>query len=206
MPRTGGLAWGLGLIQSVCEADNADRLEPIRDRRELPHHESLVLKAADTVVEEKGVLTAMHLGKKGAQGVYVRLTIETIHGGPSVASPLLPIYKGVYDDKKREETLREDLGGREDLVDGRIPHQLVLRLVQPVHKLGVAGDPIVRGHSAAFFWSLEMPDLTRLAGRLARARRTRAVPQTGGHTGANVQKPSVLLPPAPGSISRSLNF
>ena len=55
-----------GQVRSVCKADNADRLEPIRDSRQLPHRESLALKAADTVVEEKGALTGMHLGKKGA--------------------------------------------------------------------------------------------------------------------------------------------
>jgi hypothetical protein len=125
----------------------------------------------------------MHLGKKGAQGVHVCLTIDTIHGGPPVVVPLLPIDKGFYDDKKREETLREDLCGREDLVYELIPHQLVLRLVQPVHQFGVAGGPIVREHSTTFHWNLEMPDLTHLGGRLARARRTRAVPQTVGRTG-----------------------
>jgi hypothetical protein len=178
-------------LVSVCEADNADRLEPIRDSRELPHHELLILKAADAVMEQKNVLTAMHLRKKGAQGVNIRLAIETIHGGPPVASLLLPIHIRFDDDKKREEPLREDRCGREDLVHGHIPHQLVLRLVQPVHQLGVAGGPIVSGHSAAFLWNLEMPDLTRLAGRLTRARRTRAIPQIVGHTGTNVQKSSV---------------
>src|SRR5215470_18280148 len=84
---------------------------------------------------------------------------------------------------KREETLREDLCGREDLVYGLIPHQLVPRLVQPVHQFGVAGGPIVREHSTTFHCNLEMPDLTHLGGRLARARRTRAVSQTVGRTG-----------------------
>ena len=177
----------LAQVRSVCEADNTDRLEPIRDRRQLPHHESLALKAADTVVEEKGGLTAMHLGKKSAQGVHVCLTIETIHGGPPVVLPLLPIYKGFYDDKKREETLREDFCGREELVSGLIPHQLVLRLVQPVHQFGVAGGPIVREHSTTFHWNLEMPDLTHLGGRLARVRRTSAMPQTVERTGKTTE-------------------
>jgi len=153
----------------------------------LPHRESLALKAADTVVEEKGAVTSMHLGKKGAQGVDVCLTIETIHGGPPVVLPLLPIYKGFYDDKKREETLREDRCGREDLVYGLIPHQLVLRLVQPVHQFGVAGGPIVREHSTTFHWNLEMPDLTHLGGRLARVRRTSAMPQTVERTGKTTE-------------------
>jgi hypothetical protein len=48
--------------------------------------------------------------------------------------------------------------------------------VQPVHQLGVAGRPIVSGHSAAFLSHLEMPDLTRLAGRLASATRRSTVP------------------------------
>ena len=109
-----------------------------------------------------------------------------------MASPFLPIHSGRYGDKKREETHREDRGGYENLVNGLIPHQLVLRLVQPVHQLGVAGRPIVRGHSAAFLSTLEMPDLTRLAGRLASAKRRSTVPQTVGHTGTNVEKPSVI--------------
>jgi hypothetical protein len=54
----------------------------------------------------------MHLRKKGAQGIHIRLTIETIHGGPPVASLRLPIHIGCYDDQKREETLRENLCGR----------------------------------------------------------------------------------------------
>ena len=60
------MAWGVGHVRSVGEADNADRLQPIRDRRHFPYHEPLALKAADAVMEQKGVLPAMHLGKKGA--------------------------------------------------------------------------------------------------------------------------------------------
>jgi len=92
----------------------------------------------------------MHLRKKGAQGVNIRLTIETIYGSPPVASLLLPIHVGFDDDEKREETRGEEGGGYGDLVKGRIPHQLVLRLMQPVHEFGVAGGPIIRGHNAAF--------------------------------------------------------
>ena len=56
----------LGHVRSVGEADNADRLESIRDSRHLPHHESLALKAADAVEEQKGVLSAVHVRQKGA--------------------------------------------------------------------------------------------------------------------------------------------
>ena len=77
---------GFDQVRSVREADNADRLEPIRDRGQLPHDEALALKAADAVVEQKGLLPAMHLRKKGAQGVHIRLTIETIDGSPLVTT------------------------------------------------------------------------------------------------------------------------
>ena len=194
----------VGHVWSVGEADNADSLQPIRDRRHWPHHKSRALKAADAVEEQKGVLSAMHVRKKGAQGVHIRRTIETIHRGPPVASPFLPIHKGCYGDKKREETHREDRCGRENIVHGLIPHQLVLRLVQPVHQLGVAGRPIVRGHSAAFLSHLAMPDLTCLAGCLASAKRRSTVPQTVGHTGTHVEKtPGIGIHTAPrGAASR----
>ena len=50
--------------------------------------------------------------------------------------------------KKREQTAREDCCGGWERVDGGISSQLVLRLVQPVHELRMAGGPVVRGHSA----------------------------------------------------------
>jgi hypothetical protein len=53
-------------------------------------------------VEQKGLLPAMHLCKKGVQGVHILLTIETISGSPPVASPLLPIHSEYDDDKKTE--------------------------------------------------------------------------------------------------------
>src|SRR5436189_262177 len=59
----------LGHVRSVGEADNADRLESIRDSCHLPHQESLALKAADAVEEQKSILPAMHVRKKGAQDV-----------------------------------------------------------------------------------------------------------------------------------------
>ena len=37
-----------------------------------------------------------------------------------------------------------------DIVYGRIPDQLVLRLLQPMDELGVAGRPLVRGHCVSF--------------------------------------------------------
>src|SRR5712691_8440162 len=82
----------------------------------------------------------------------------------------LPPHTGLDHGKKREQTLREDRCGRRDLVEGRIPYQLVLCLVQPVHELGVAGGPVVRGHSEAFLWNLKMPALTRPVWSLASAR------------------------------------
>ena len=96
----------VGHVRSVGEADNADSLKPIRNSCHLPHHESLALKAADAVEEQKGVLSAMHLRKKGAQGVNIRRTIEAIRGGPPVASPFLPIHSGFYGDKKERSAQR----------------------------------------------------------------------------------------------------
>src|SRR5215510_7597936 len=172
-----------GKVRLVRETDNAEGLEPRGDSREWPDHQMLAFKAADAVVEQKGVLPPMHLRKKGAQDINVRLTIETIHGGPPVAWLPLSPHTGRNHDKKREQTLREDHGGRGERVDGHIPYQLVLRLLQPVHEFGVTGSPVVRMHSETFLSGLEMPDLTRPTSRLASARRCTMRAAEGGVRG-----------------------
>ena len=178
--------------QLVREADNLEGLEPIGDGRELLDEETLARKTADAVVEQEGVLLPMHLRKKAAQGVHVRVTIETLHRGPPVAwLPLRP-HTGLDHGKKREQTLREDCDGRREVVKGRIPHQLILRLVQPVHQLGVAGGPIVRGHSAAFLWDLEMRDLTRPLSRLASASGCKRLAGEGERGATNIPESPVF--------------
>ena len=52
-------------------------------------------------MEQKSVLPPMRLHKKGAQGVNIRLTIETSHRGPLVAALPLPPHTGCDHDKKR---------------------------------------------------------------------------------------------------------
>ena len=169
-------------------------LEPIGDGRELPDQETLARKTADAVVEQKGVLPPMHLRKKGAQGVNVRWTIETIHRGPPVAcaAPAAP-----HGARSRQKTGANAPGrpptGVGSVVKGRIPHQLVLRLVQPVHELGVAGGPIVRGHSAAFLWDLEMLDFTRPLSRLASASGCKRLAGEGERGATNIPKSPVWL-------------
>ena len=86
-------------------------LGPRGDGREWPDQQLLARKAADAVVEQRGVLLAMPLRKKGAEGVDVCLTRETIHRGPPVAWLPLPPHRGFYHDKKREQTVRKDHGG-----------------------------------------------------------------------------------------------
>jgi hypothetical protein len=125
----------------------------------------------------------MHLRKKGAQAGNIRLALETIHRGPLVSSMPLPPHTGLDHGKKREQTLREDRCGRRELVEGRIPHQLVLCLVQPVHELRVAGGLVVRGHSEPFLWHLKMPDRTRPAWRLANTYRCTRRAAAGGMRG-----------------------
>jgi hypothetical protein len=132
-------------------------------------------------MEQKSVLPPMDLRKKGAQGINIRVTIETIHRGPLVAAPPLPRHTGCDHDKKREQTLRKNCRGRWECVDGRISHQLVLCLVQPVHEFGVAGGPIIRGHTAAFLSDLEIWDRTCPLGRLASACGCRKVAAAGSH-------------------------
>ena len=105
--------------------------------------------------------------------------------------PLRP-HTGLDHGKKREQTLREDCDGRREIVNGRIPHQLLLRLVQPVHQLGVAGGPIVRGHSAAFLWNLEMRDLTRPISRLASASGCKRLAGEGERDATNIPKSPVI--------------
>ena len=106
--------------------------------------------------------------------------------------PLWP-HTGLDHGKKREQTLREDRDGRREVVKGRIPHQLILRLVQPVYQLGVAGGPIVRGHSAAFLWDLEMRDLTRPLSRLASASGCKRLAGEGERGATNIPESPVKL-------------
>ena len=98
-------------VPLVCQADNADGVQPIRDGCQLPDHQPLARKTADAVMEQKRVLPPMDLRKKGAQGVHIRGTIETIHRGPLVAARPLPRHTGCDHDKKREQTLREHRRG-----------------------------------------------------------------------------------------------
>src|SRR5712691_1031808 len=146
-------------------------------------------------MEKKSILPPMHLRKKGVQGVNSRVTIETIHRGPLVAELSLPLYTRCDYDKKREQTLRENRRGRWEGVDGHISHQLVLCLVQPVHEFGVASDPIIRGHRAAFLWDLELLDRTCPLWRLASAGRCRRVAADGSRIAPNVpQSPGYCWP------------
>ncbi len=158
-------------VRLVCQADNAEGFETKSDGRQWSDQQPLTGKVADTVVGQEGVLRSMHLRKKGVQGRDIGLTLQTSHRGLLVARrPLLP-HRGGNHDKKREPPLREDRRGEGDVVEGRIPHQLVLGVLQPVHQFGVAGCPIVRGHCVSFRCDLGIAHRTRSAGRLASARR-----------------------------------
>ena len=72
---------------------------------------------------------------------------------------------------------------------GRIPHQLVFCLLEPVHEFRVAGGPIIRGHSAAFLWDLGMPELTQRYGVWQEPAGTGCVTQMVRRVKTNVLKP-----------------
>jgi hypothetical protein len=108
-------------VPLVRQADNADGVKPIRDGCQWPDHQPLARKTADAVMEQKRVLLPIHLHKKGAQGINIRLTIETLHRGPPMAwLPLRP-HTGLDHGKKREQTLRKDGDGRREVVMGAYP-------------------------------------------------------------------------------------
>jgi len=178
-------------VPLVGQADDTDGVKPRGDGGQGPDHQPLARKTADAVMEEKRVLRPMDLRKKGAQGVHIGGTIETIHRRPLVAARPLPRHPGGAYDKKREQPLREHRCGRWEGVDGGISHQLVLCLVQPVHEFGMAGGPIIEGHRAAFLSDLARVNCTCLLWRLASVSGCRKVAAEGSGMAPNVPQSPV---------------